>query len=385
MVRTPTLSLRVTSRGKGESAGIGSNQFSEDYGAGTITINGGTVIATSGGDQYAIGAGHGSDKHNSLTFADNLGVFITENLYRSQKGNRVSDCRNNKYVRIKTCGHGVATFSIVDSEKHAITGCNYCYAGEEAHAFGSYGECAVCHLISLADDADNGRIIAHWDGATDKAVTLRGRKLSKNGNWNTLCLPFSLALDGSPLDGATLQELDVDGTYGSKQTGFDNGTLNLYFKPATSIEAGNPYIVKWDSGDDVTSPVFTGVTIANVQHDVTSSDGKVSFKGIYDPKAIAGEDKTILYMGSGNKLYYPNQAMTINSCRAYFSLEGISAGDLPTEAVYLNFGEGTTGVNGVRSKMSEVRSDVFFDLSGQRVVTPKKGLYITNGKKVVLK
>ena len=47
----------ITAHGQGESAGIGSNQYSGDYGAGTITINGGYVRAY--GDQYAAGIGGG--------------------------------------------------------------------------------------------------------------------------------------------------------------------------------------------------------------------------------------------------------------------------------------------------------------------------------------
>jgi hypothetical protein len=47
----------IIARGRDESAGIGSNQFSGDYGAGTITINGGTVRAY--GDQYGAGIGGG--------------------------------------------------------------------------------------------------------------------------------------------------------------------------------------------------------------------------------------------------------------------------------------------------------------------------------------
>jgi len=47
----------IIARGRSESAGIGSNQYSGDYGAGTITINGGTVRAY--GDNYGAGIGGG--------------------------------------------------------------------------------------------------------------------------------------------------------------------------------------------------------------------------------------------------------------------------------------------------------------------------------------
>ena len=47
----------ITANGRFEAAGIGSNQYSGDYGAGTITINGGYVRAY--GDKYGAGIGGG--------------------------------------------------------------------------------------------------------------------------------------------------------------------------------------------------------------------------------------------------------------------------------------------------------------------------------------
>ncbi len=48
-----------------------------------------------------------------------------------------------------------------------------------------------------------------------------------------------------------------------------------------------------------------------------------------------------------------------------------------------NNGE-VTGVNEVRGQMSEVRGE-YYNLAGQRVAQPTKGLYIVNGKKVIIK
>lgn len=44
----------------------------------------------------------------------------------------------------------------------------------------------------------------------------------------------------------------------------------------------------------------------------------------------------------------------------------------------------TTGVNDVRSKMEDVRGE-YYNLAGQRVAQPTKGIYISNGKKVIVK
>jgi len=369
--------------GNDNGAGIGGG---EDGAGADVTINGGVIIATAGeNEDHPCAIGRGSDADNSdgqLTFADDLGVFITENLYRSQKANRVSDCRNNQYVRITECAHGGATFSIVDGDKHGIAGCNYCYAGDEAHSFGSYGECSACHLISLSDNADNSETLSHWTADNGlHAVTLSGRKLTKNGSWNTLCLPFSLTLEGSPLDGATVKTLE------SSDFDSSTGTLTLSFSnDLTAIEAGKPYIVKWDSGDAITSPVFQNVTLSNATSNVATDNA--DFTGIFSPMAIGGEDKSILYIGANNKLYYPSKAMTIKSCRGYFQLKGIGEEELVSARMFFD-DFGTTGISDASRLMNneQIINNDYYTLDGRKLngKPTTKGVYINNGKKTVVK
>jgi len=53
---------------------------------------------------------------------------------------------------------------------------------------------------------------AEYGGKSNVVVinTLADRTFYKDGDWNTLCLPFSVAnLSGTPLDGATLMALST--------------------------------------------------------------------------------------------------------------------------------------------------------------------------------
>ena len=166
--------------------------------------------------------------------------------------------------------------------------------------------------ISLADDSDNSEILVRYNGVKVASVTLQGRKLTKDGKWNTLCLPFSLdGFTGTPLAGATVK------TLGSAS--FADGTLTLNFEDATEIMAGKPYIVKWEAQtpDYVENPVFEGVTIRDANNPVRT--GVVDFMGIYAPYST-GANKEMLYLDTDNKLNYPNAEMTINALRAYFQL-----------------------------------------------------------------
>jgi hypothetical protein len=109
------------------------------------------------------------------------------------------------------------------------------------------------NFLELANGADNNDDIetAAESGKVYEGVKLTGRTLYKDGDWNTLCLPFALdaaEIEASPLAGATIMTLN-----GTTSKLNDEGLLTLNFEtaydpttvPSGSIEAGVPYIVKW--------------------------------------------------------------------------------------------------------------------------------------------
>jgi lysophospholipase L1-like esterase len=73
---------------------------------------------------------------------------------------------------------------------------------------------------------------------------------------------------------------------------------------------------------------------------------------------------------------------TVDKGKAYLHLES-----LPSNAAALTISiEGTTGISEVQDSGFKVQgSEAFYNLSGQRVAQPAKGLYIVNGRKVVMK
>ena len=242
-------------------------------------------------------------------------------------------------------------------------------------------------IISLSDNASNDELLEDNDELPAN-VTLTGRTLYKDGSWNTLCLPFSLtaeqlADDGCPLKGATVKTL--------ASSSFAGGTLTLNFEDATTIEAGKPYLVKWASGNDIKDPVFTNVTISNTLTSVTTD--YVNFVGSFSPVSLTGGDRSVLYLGADNKLYYPSADMTVGSCRAVFKLNGITAGDPSLSAgvrgIMLNFDDETTGIQVVIgvNEVGEVSDDSWYSLDGRRLSgrPTAKGLYIVNGKKMFIK
>ena len=262
----------------------------------------------------------------------------------------------------------------------------------------------VLPSFSLSDASDNTEELDSNNGRIAN-VTLSGRTLYKDGSWNTLCLPFDVTLSGSVLDGDNVDVRTLSSTE------YTNGTLTLNFtaKGAVSeLQAGTPYIIKWGNTEgtelnNLNNPTFEKVTIKNVCEAVT--DDHVSFTGFFSPVGLAANDNTVLFLGAGNTLYYPSDDMTIGACRAIFVLNGLTAsaspnpsqGETGVRAFVLNFGgdgsadgssaSGITVVSPATDADGDVRAPGWYAVDGMRLdgKPTARGIYIHNGRKVVIK
>jgi hypothetical protein len=88
-------------------------------------------------------------------------------------------------------------------------------------------------------------------------------------------------------------------------------------------------------------------------------------------------------MTTGNTLKSPSALpANIKGFRAYFQLKG----DAVNAASFnLDLGEGETTSISEELRMKNEESAAAYDLQGRRVAQPKKGLYIQNGKKLIIK
>lgn len=248
--------------------------------------------------------------------------------------------------------------------------------------------------LTLNESTSNSTAIQNANGQMSE-VTLSGRTLYKDGKWNTLCLPFNFSAEQiaahKDFAGAKLMELNTN-----DKNGFDatDGTLYLAFKEATAITAGVPYLVKWDAaGANFTSPVFFGVTI-NATASTTVSDhddelAEVQMKGCYSPVSVVANDKSILFLGDNNTLYYSTENRNIRSCRAYFSVPYINqTPGAKARAFVLNFDdEEATGILEISADSKEKKDDAWYSLAGVRLSgkPTQRGMYINKGNKVIIK
>ena len=173
---------------------------------------------------------------------------------------------------------------------------------------------------------------------------------------------------------------------GTSASGMSNDQLLAALGSGWQISGGK-VVPKMDASADIHNPVFTDVLVSTVTANVSTQ--YVDFVGNCSPVDIADEDRSILFLGANNTLYYPNAAMQIGSCRAYFRLKGITAGD-PTAGVrafVLNFGEDeATSIHNSQFIIHN-EADAWYSLDGRKLTGKPtvRGIYINNGRKVIIK
>lgn len=249
--------------------------------------------------------------------------------------------------------------------------------------------CFKNKIVRLVDNYDNTAALSCNNGQTC-TVELTNRTLYKDGDWNTLCLPFDVdVISSSPLAGATIKEMD-------EGTKLEGSLLKLKFKTATSIEAGKPYIIMWESGDDLTNVQFSGVTIKNT--DPTTKAATFSsvcqFVGTYSPFSIGdtsngtydGDINEIILLSSGNKLgYSATTPRTLRSCRAHFFIPTPPSGIRAMVDFDIDFNGGeSTGIAALNDNGEMIHdNDGWYTLTGVKLdgKPTRRGIYLHNGRK----
>ena len=205
-------------------------------------------------------------------------------------------------------------------------------------------------------------------------VTLK-RTFYKDGEWNTLCLPFAVANAKTAFDGAELREVDT-------QNSHDN---TIVFKEATTIEAGKPYLIKWaKTPNEVCDFVntFEGVTLVATATPVKVNDA-ITFTGFYNKATADKLGASVAAIGAGNKLFKVTSG-EMKGFRAAFVLNPAT----PAAGIKVVIDGTTTGIEDLVVDGVKANGRVY-NLNGQYVGNSlnglRPGLYIQNGKKIVVK
>lgn len=168
--------------------------------------------------------------------------------------------------------------------------------------------------------------------------------------------------------GAALSFDDFEAAYVVSAVNTNSVTLT----EITKAPANTPVVLKGSVGSHNLTVLESADAVGT--NKLKMSDGTITTGGDYVDYVLAKQ-------GDDVGFYKVKAGVKIPAGKCYIP---VYTGSNAPE--YLGFdGDGnTTSMNDVRSKMEEGRGE-FYNLAGQRVAQPTKGLYIVNGKKVVIK
>lgn len=181
-----------------------------------------------------------------------------------------------------------------------------------------------------------------------------------SAGWATLYTPY--ALDFSTVEGLEAYTATVS----------DN-TVTL--TKVDNVPAGTGVVLKGEAKD------YNIPVTANSETEKGSLEGSATEATAYD--AFSGYKLYMLKKVGDNVQFVPMTSGSLAKGKAYLKIEQDNAGSGEAKALSVVFVNEPTGIKSVNSDETKVNG--IYDLQGRRVSQPTKGLYIVNGKKVVIK
>lgn len=300
--------------------------------------------------------------NGEITLSAQPGYTITKFVFASSQGGSLTVSPGTYDSKTKTWEGNAQTITLTIPN------------GQQATFFQTmtvnYSKSAANPTLTLDENAEdtNTKIKAN-DGKTVDVTLTRSLKA---GAWNTICLPFDVTADQvESILKATgnVKEFDKD----------DKATATIYFKPATEIKAGVPYLIK--PTEDAKVLNFKDVTINNVDELNRINGNDYCICGVFGKYAM-NTNGTELFLNAAGKFVAPAVGKeTMKGFRAYFNVPSNAS----AAALNINIDGETTGINNIETNAT-VNGKVY-NLNGQYVGNSlnglKKGIYVVNGKKVI--
>lgn len=237
--------------------------------------------------------------------------------------------------------------------------------------------------IATIDEVTYLKLTSMSDNKFDGVkIELNGGFVKTNaGKWTSFT-PASTAVYNS---GSAITKFSLpEGAQAYIITAVTNTTVTA--NRITVMNAGEGYFIKGESAS-------TNYAVACTTTDADATTGNKVVACLVattiDGSTPNTNSKFILGTNTANNeagLFLVDSEITIPAGKAY-----LDAGEVivnPSRSLNLNFDDNeTTGINAidVENTRTEVKDNVYYNLNGQRVANPSKGLFIVNGKKVIIK
>ena len=230
---------------------------------------------------------------------------------------------------------------------------NYSYTNDYAE---STIDLTSCDYIQPALSVENA-----WLDVLSENFSARGFTMNATG-WGTYASDFALDFS-TPISGLSAYLVT------------DRSSASLVKSEiTTSIPAGTGILLSGAAGTTYSIPV-----VASSTTDV--SDNKlVHGDGINTVNAVTGKDRYVMINKEGTAVFRKIGATgpVVATDRAYIEFD---ADGEAHELLSLD-GDDVTAIKNIKVGSED---NIYYDLQGRRVLYPTKGLYIVNGKKVILK
>ena len=228
---------------------------------------------------------------------------------------------------------------------------------------GASGETLTAASLALDDEKD----FVAYEPFSAKAASY-SREMKEGTTWATLCLPFEVSLADKNFRAFKL--LSADET---------TNTVELK-EIETSIAAGTPVIIKMKEGQTALNFSVANKEIANNVKTAATVDGSYQLQGIYTQKVFDKDADNNCYIVKGNKLMNPTKLLEYTSTtqvgskpfRAYMVDNTSSSAGAKMFSIAI--GDNTTAIDSLNTIADD--KAVYYDLQGNRLSAPQKGINI---------
>ncbi len=222
--------------------------------------------------------------------------------------------------------------------------------------------------------------------------TLTYSRTLPNTEWNALYLPFEIPLSELEADYEVAYFNDMHSYDRNRDGEIDELEMEIILIDEGTLHANHPYFIRATSDDAKDLElVLNDVTICeteNAQLTCSSVYTKFDLNGSYAKKSAAELEGC--YAISTEGVWAPlADGTALNPFRFYLEITQlagspvkVSSHALKSIRIRLNGQGDTTDIQEVPTTTTDA---AVYDLSGRRVVNPGKGVYIVNGKKVMMK
>lgn len=241
-------------------------------------------------------------------------------------------------------------------------------------------------------EPDDGRLKFYETATTlpnytpgEKANVVMYRTI-KAGQWSTICLPFAMTeAQVKAAFGDDVQLADFKGYETMEDDNENIVGIKVKFLNATDIEANHPYLIKVTKAvseftvDGVDIDPEENPTVATVKRTKKQWSEMI---GTYVSTTI---ENLMLFL-SDNQFWYSTGQSKIKAFRAYFDFYDVltEVEEAYSSRISMVFENEPTGIR-LNTDPSQEDEGSVYTLDGRKVQNMKKGVYVTKGKKIVIK